>query len=57
MLRTDVASDDMPFVLEGALAESLVVVVVEVECLADEVLESTSAEIVLKASRLKELCE
>ena len=57
VIRTDVGSDDVPFVLEGALAESLVVVVVEVECLTDEVLESMSVEIILKPFRLKVLCE
>jgi hypothetical protein len=44
VLRTDVGSDDVPFVLEGAPTESLVVVVVVVECLADEVLESMSVK-------------
>ena len=37
-LRTDVHMDNVVFVLESTLAESVVVVVVVVESLADEVL-------------------
>jgi hypothetical protein len=46
-LRTDVHPDDVAFILEGALAESLVVVVVVVESLADEVLQSMLVETLL----------
>jgi len=37
-LRTDVHMDNVVFVLESTLAESVVVVVVVVESLADEIL-------------------
>jgi len=47
-LRTDVHMDNVVFVLEGTLAESVVVVVVVVESLADEVLESMLVELILR---------
>ena len=48
-LPTDVHTDDMVFVLERTLAETVVVVVVVVESLADEVLQSMFSRTYLKA--------
>jgi hypothetical protein len=47
-LRTDVRTDDVAFILEGALAKSLVVVVVVVESLAEQVLQPMLVEIILR---------
>jgi hypothetical protein len=47
-LPTDVYADDVVFVLERTLAETVVVVVVVVESLADEVLRSMFSRTYLK---------
>jgi hypothetical protein len=47
-LRTDVHTDDVAFILEGALAKSLVVVVVVVESLAEQILQPMLVAIILR---------
>jgi hypothetical protein len=47
-LRTDVHTDDVAFILEGALAKSLVVVVIVVESLAEQVLQPMLVAIILR---------